>query len=414
MRIRIHRGAQEIGGNCVEIEAQGHSILLDLGLPLTATTLDPALLPDVAGLTDGSNPHLLAVVLSHTHGDHYGLTGLAHSSLPIWMGAQAQIILLASRHFVRQGALPQTLRNYRDRQSFDLGPFRITPYLADHSAFDAYSLLVEADGKRMFYSGDLRAHGRKGRLFENLVQHPPKAIDVLLLEGTTLSRSDTANDPETERELEQRILKLIKASSGLVLAAFSPQNIDRFVTMFRATKRAGRIFVADVYLAKLLSELALPSLPNPSDGDLPVFLPNNQKRRIIADQLFDIVSRYRSKRIYSEEIAANPSRWVMLFRDSMIHDIDQLPQRTATTLIYSMWPGYLDRENSRLSSWCQKQEIALEIAHTSGHADPASLVRLAQALNPNMVIPIHTAAPLVFRSIIPNTHLLPDREWLTV
>ena len=45
----------------------------------------------------------------------------------------------------------------------EIGPFRITPQLVDHSAFDAYALLVEADGKRVYYSGDFRAHGRKGR-----------------------------------------------------------------------------------------------------------------------------------------------------------------------------------------------------------------------------------------------------------
>jgi ribonuclease J len=59
MRLRIHRGANEIGGNCMEIESRGHSILLDLGLPLTADAVDPSLLPDIPGLTDGSNPHLL-------------------------------------------------------------------------------------------------------------------------------------------------------------------------------------------------------------------------------------------------------------------------------------------------------------------------------------------------------------------
>ena len=56
----------------------------------------------------------------------------------------------------------------------EIGPFRVTPYLVDHSAFDAYSLLVEADGKRVFYSGDFRGHGRKGKLFEAMVTRPPK------------------------------------------------------------------------------------------------------------------------------------------------------------------------------------------------------------------------------------------------
>ena len=31
MRVRIHRGTQEIGGTCIEIEAQGKRIALDVG-----------------------------------------------------------------------------------------------------------------------------------------------------------------------------------------------------------------------------------------------------------------------------------------------------------------------------------------------------------------------------------------------
>lgn len=414
MRLRIHRGAHEIGGNCVEIESGRYSILLDLGLPLTAEKPDPSLLPDIPGLTDGSNPHLLGVILSHTHGDHYGLTGLVHSTVPVFMGVQAQTVLLASLPFVRQSQLPPTIRSYRNGLPFELGPFRVSPYLADHSAFDAYSLLIEADGKRIFYSGDLRAHGRKARLFEDLIRRPPKAIDVLMLEGTTLSRPDATNEPETESELEGRILGIINGSPGLVLAAFSPQNIDRFVTIFRATRRAGRTFIADAYLAHILDQLALPSLPLPADGALRVYLPDSQKRKIIADRQFDIVSPFRAARIYAEEIEANPSKWVMLFRESMTPDLDRLPPHTASTLINSLWPGYLDRDSNQLASWCHRHEIALKIAHTSGHADPNSLARLAHALNPRMVVPIHTQAPQIMDSLVRNVRVLRDGAWLEV
>src|SRR5690348_2828171 len=138
MRLCIHRGAEEIGGNCIEIESQGSSILLDLGLPLTADP-DPALLPKVAGLIDGSNPQMLGVVLSHSHADHYGLTGFVHASIDIFIGAHARTVLSASQPFVGRIPLPPKLTPYRDRQPFRLGPFRITPFLVDHSAFDAYS-----------------------------------------------------------------------------------------------------------------------------------------------------------------------------------------------------------------------------------------------------------------------------------
>jgi len=34
MRVRVHRSTKEIGGTCIELEAEGSRILLDLGLPL--------------------------------------------------------------------------------------------------------------------------------------------------------------------------------------------------------------------------------------------------------------------------------------------------------------------------------------------------------------------------------------------
>jgi ribonuclease J len=68
----------------------------------------------------------------------------------------------------------------RHREPFNHGGFRITPFLNDHSAFDAYSLLVEADGRRLFYTGDIRGHGRKAGIFEQLLRRPSEAIDVLL------------------------------------------------------------------------------------------------------------------------------------------------------------------------------------------------------------------------------------------
>ena len=42
MRVCIHRGTKQIGGTCVEIEASGSRIVVDLGLPLDAVEADPA------------------------------------------------------------------------------------------------------------------------------------------------------------------------------------------------------------------------------------------------------------------------------------------------------------------------------------------------------------------------------------
>ena len=71
-------------------------------------------------------------------------------------------------------------------QQFRVGPFSVTPFLTDHSAFDAYMLLIEVEGRRILYSGDFRAHGRKATLVRRMMADPPRDLDVLLLEGTNL------------------------------------------------------------------------------------------------------------------------------------------------------------------------------------------------------------------------------------
>jgi ribonuclease J len=192
MRARIHRGASEIGGNCVELEAYGKKLLLDLGRPLALPIGAPAALPEV--LSSGRDPHLLGIVITHPHLDHYGLLLEVEAHIPVFIGEAASRILSESAFFGPFGIHLQPAGHLRHREAFEVGPFRITPYLNDHSAFDAYSLLIEAAGRRLFYTGDFRAHGRKAELFNEFIRRPPTGVHALLMEGTHV-REGVVIDP---------------------------------------------------------------------------------------------------------------------------------------------------------------------------------------------------------------------------
>jgi len=43
MKLIVHRGAHEIGGNCVEVSQNDSTIILDIGLPLTFSFPNPSL-----------------------------------------------------------------------------------------------------------------------------------------------------------------------------------------------------------------------------------------------------------------------------------------------------------------------------------------------------------------------------------
>ena len=154
-----------------------------------------------------------------------------------------------------------------------IGPFRITPWLVDHSAFDAYSLLVEADGKRVFYSGDFRAHGRKATLFEAMIARPPKDIDILLMEGTTIGREGAGERFPTEADLEAKFAEAFRATRGIHFVWTSSQNIDRLVTVFRAAKRSGRVLIVDLYTAVVLEATGRDSIPQAGWPEVRLYIP---------------------------------------------------------------------------------------------------------------------------------------------
>ncbi len=97
----------------------------------------------------------------------------------------------------------------------------------DHSAFDSYAFLVEADGKSLIYSGDFREQGRKQGAFQWFLDNAPEDIDVLLLEGTVLDRElkrKGAGEFKSETEIEAETVKLLKVSKNMTLLYFSAQN----------------------------------------------------------------------------------------------------------------------------------------------------------------------------------------------
>ena len=180
MQVIIHKGSHEIGGTCIQLSSGKTTILLDVGLPLSKDSRP----------VDVSRLAVDAVLISHPHQDHFGLMASLPPGTPIYIGKLARSLIDAPQVFLGKNRYALDFHDFKAWQPFTIGDFTITPYLVDHSAADAYAFLIEAEGKRLFYSGDFRSHGRKGVLFENLVKRPIRDIDVLFLEGTMLNRNN--------------------------------------------------------------------------------------------------------------------------------------------------------------------------------------------------------------------------------
>lgn len=409
--VRVHRGTHEIGGSCIELMAGGKRIILDLGLSLAE---GGAVLPVPATLREAlAGPALLGVVISHAHADHCGLVDLVPDDIPVYIGEAAGRMLREARFFGAPGWSACVTHPIAHRKTFSLGPFTITPLLVDHSAFDAYALLVEANGQRLLYSGDLRAHGRKPGTFAALLDGSLGTIDTLLLEGTAIRPEGVApEDNASEQDVENDCAATFGSTRGLALVYVSAQNIDRLVTLYRAGHRSGRVLVMDLYTATMAAATGCSTIPQADWDGVRVWLPQSQRRCVVESGEFWRTDRIRQRRIFVQEIGRNPERFVVVCRGTTLSELARDNCLSGATAVWSLWRGYLDKpETAATRALLHRCGVPLVVHHSSGHARVEDLCRLVVALAPRQVVPVHTAHPDLFAEHFANTNVKIDGDW---
>lgn len=427
MQLIIHRGTQEIGGSCVEVRITNSRILIDFGIPLIASTKDKPfdaktlkdksieslrelhVLPSVIGLYKNEAKEIDGILISHSHLDHYGLLNYVNQEIPVYLSKGAKELVDVSNVFTpnKIGTINSKIVN--TRKAFKIKDFTITPYLVDHSAFDALAFLIEADSKRIFYSGDFRGHGRKSILFKQMIKNPVKNVDCLLMEGTMIGRGKQAY--ADEQGIEKRITEILKEHSNITFISLSSQNIDRIVSAYRACLKTDSIFVIDAYTAFILEKLAKVSkgIPQYNWKNIRIKFFNHHVNCLKNASYGDLLNRYSKRKIDILEIKRERNRILMLARDNSIFPllINKIGDISGARIIYSMWEGYL---TDKFKEYSAQKGLIIEQVHTSGHAGLSDLKDFAHALNPKTLIPIHTFESREYPKLFNNVKILKDGE----
>jgi ribonuclease J len=436
MRVKIYRGSHEIGGSCIEVTTSTNRIILDVGMPLNYDELNDTEQKNIDDEAERWCAKADAIFISHYHADHTGLLKHIDKNIPVYLsegtlaavsvpGKHLSERLLLNNNFITFKSYD---KSYPDR-SVTIGSIKVTPYTVDHSAFDACALLIEADGKQLLYSGDIRISGRKRGLYKCL----PKNVDCLLLEGTNI-RKEEDHSVKTcdvgdlhfaksvrryyfENEVESELCNLFSGSNKLHYIWASALDIDRIVTIYQACVKTQKTLYIDLYTAAVLRDInevrnTIPSAE--THKKINVYIPksyrhpNNHK----AEELRQNDAKYfsdKGKVVKKDVITRNSGSSVVLVRPRLLRDILKPLKVRDVDFIWSVWLGYRDK-SKELVKWLNDNQIPLYFAHTSGHADIESLQKIVKSVSPNAIIPVHTEAPEKFEEVFKGYKILQEAD----
>jgi len=332
----------------------------------------------VEGVTQG-DINCDGVFFSHYHGDHIGMLSRILPGTPLYMGQAAKEVHLALQKRINPGLVPtiEMIQPFEAGEKIVIGDISITPLMVDHSAYDSYMFLIETEGKRVLHTGDFRTHGFRGKAVIPMLKKYVGQVDVVITEGTTLSRDDSLTI--TEHELQQQAIELLMQYKYVFVICAST-NIDRVASFHEATPR-GKYFFCDSYQKDII-DIA----------------------RKYGEQYTQLYS-FKKALTYGKNLEEKADRlgFCMMVRgNNRFLEIKKKYKESHNSdclVIYSMWDGYLKQPDNTLQPLLDGFQNTIHL-HTSGHATPKAIADLCNTVKPaKAIIPIHSAAPELLGSL---------------
>ncbi len=385
MEIVVHRGTKQIGGCVTEIRTEEARIFIDLGSELPDINGDtPLETLSINGVTqDGNNCD--GVFFTHYHGDHIGMISHVIPQVPLYMGGAAKDIYITFQKRINHNhpLAEERMRTFQAGEEIQVKDISVTPFLVDHSAYDAYMFLIKAQGKKILHTGDFRTHGFRGKGVLPMLKKYVGSVDVLIIEGTNFSNGRLHS--VSESQLQQQAKKLL-SSYKYVFVICPSTNIDRIASFHEANPR-GKCFLCDEYQKNII-DIA-------------------RKYGEVHSSLYS----FKKVLVYNKALEDDAERkgFCMMVRSSgrflgIMKKYRENYNRECL-LIYSMWDGYLRQSDNTLQSLMDGFQNSIQL-HTSGHATNEAIVEVCNTVSPKQaIIPIHTFNPTKFDSLGLRFHI---------
>lgn len=385
--VKIYNGNQ-IGGCITVISSKKAKIMIDFGENL------PGAESVEENEFDWETEKIDAVLFTHYHGDHIGRFKEIPKEIPLYMGKLTRQVMITISKYVKD---EDALRILQDdtrvqtvvaAQSFEIEDIRITPYMVDHSAYDAYMYLVETPEKIILHTGDFRGHGYRGKAVIPMInkyirKSGKRDVDVLITEGTMLSRM--TEKIYSEADMLQDCKELLKQHRYVFLIC-SSTNVDTLATFYQAAKSHYMKMYANGYVCEQISHYREAARAYKGPYDFRYVYEYNPDTVIASDKL--------EKPTTQDEIMRKEGFVIVIKAEEKYKSWIERFADLEPIVVYSMWEGYLNPKHKAYNGKWKKfldSYNHVEYMHTSGHATASLIAEVINAVEPReSIYPIHT------------------------
>jgi putative mRNA 3-end processing factor len=268
MKITILGSGKEVGRSGFLVTSNNTNILLDYGVMLKREPSFPIHVRP---------KDISTVVLTHAHLDHSGnipslfLSGSNISVLGTNPTFELSDLLIEDMLKISGSYLPFEYADLNNMMSHSktlqykekhlVNDMEITLYESGH-IIGGSSILVEVEGKRIFYTGDINKRGSK--LLRPADLDLPE-VDILIIEST-YSQTEQAPREESEKNLVQFAYDVIERGGTLFIPAFSVERAQEIACVLKASNFKHRISMDGMALKANEIMLRNPSFLRDPDG----------------------------------------------------------------------------------------------------------------------------------------------------
>ncbi len=362
-------------------------IVVDCGVTF-AGPAEPGIeliLPDPGFLEENADD-VLALILTHSHEDHYGAV------LDLWPAFDKPVYatrftaaMLTAKRATENIVDEVDVRDMSVGKPFSLGPFTIEAINVAHSIPESCALLITTPAGRVVHTGDWK-------LDPSPIAAPPTDLArfaqigadrstplALVCDSTNALKDGTS---PSEDEVGSTLEALIAESPHRVAVTTFASNVGRVISIARAAQKAGRKVVMSGRAMHRISGIAreLGML----EGIEP-FLDQNEYKSLPRKQVVLICTGSQGE---ARAAIARIAR----------EEHPEISLNAGDRVIFSSWaiPGnereVIDIQNMLIDRGVDVITQTQALVHTTGHPRREELKALYDLLKPDLLIPVHGEA----------------------